>query len=443
MTAPPTSYVFDGGNAIAYQVLGEGSPDVLYVPTAMVPIDLLWDEPVLARGLRRLGAGRRLVIADLLGAGSSDPVPVQESAMQGWADGLLAVLDAVGSSEASLIAMAESGLPALLLAATHPHRVRSLVVDAPYARFLRAPDHPFGLPEELLPAYLEAFRQAVGTAALVDRFAPSRSDDPYFRSWWGRCERLAGGPTYFAHLVRLFLSTDVRPALSSIQSPTLLLRRTGDWHVRGGHAAAMAEQIPGARLVEQRGPDHVWFAGEDEEWLTTVDAFLSGHRAEPSGRRVLATVLFTDIVGSTERAVALGDEAWSRLLAEHDGLARRFVASFRGRVVKTTGDGILATFDGPGRAIACATEMAGAMPGLGLQIRAGLHTGEVEAAEGDIHGIAVHVAARIMALANPDEVLVSGAVPALLLGSGLTFEERGTHQLKGVPGHWPVFRVRR
>jgi class 3 adenylate cyclase len=205
----------------------------------------------------------------------------------------------------------------------------------------------------------------------------------------------------------------------------------------------MAEQIPGAQLVEQSGPDHVWFAGGDDEWLTTVDAFLSGHRAEPTGRRVLATVLFTDIVGSTERAAALGDAEWSRLLAEHDGLARRFVASFRGRLIKTTGDGILATFDGPGRAIACATEMAGAMPELGLHIRAGLHTGEVEAAEGDIHGIAVHVAARIMALADPDEVLVSSAMPALLLGSGLTFEERGTHQLKGVPDRWPVFRVRR
>lgn len=442
MTAPPTSYVFDGDDAIAYQVLGDGSPDVLYVPTALVPIDFVWDEPVLARGLRRLGAGRRLVVADLLGAGASDPVPVQESAMQGWADGLLAVLDAVGSTQASLVAMAESGLPALLLAATYPDRVRSLVVDAPFARFLRAPDHPFGLPERALPAYVEAFRQALGTAALLDRFAPSRADDPYFRAWWGRCERLAGGPTYFAHLVQLFLSTDVRPALPSIQAPTLLLRRQGDWHVRDGHAAAMAEQIPGARLVEQTGPDHVWFSGADEEWLGLVEEFLSGHRAAPTSRRVLATVLFTDIVESTEQLAARGDAQWARMLSDHDALARRHVASFNGHVVKTTGDGILATFDGPGRAIACATELSRAVQALGLHIRAGLHTGEIEPSEGDIHGIAVHVAARIMALAGADEVLVSSAIPALLLGSGLTFEERGTHLLKGVPDRWTVYRVR-
>lgn len=442
MAAPSTRYVYDGQDAIAYQVVGDGSPDVLYVPTAMVPIDLAWDEPVLARGLRRLAAGRRLIVADLLGAGSSDPVPLRESAMQGWADGMVAVLDAVGSSETSLVAMAESGLPALLLAATHPQRVRSLILDAPFARFLRAADHPVGLPEQVLPTYVEAFRQSLGTAALLDRFAPSRSDDPYFRSWWGRCERLAGGPTYFAGLVHLFLSTDVRPALPAIQAPTLLLRRRGDWHVRDGHAAAMAEQIRDAVLVEQEGPDHVWFSGADEEWLGTVEQFLDGQQTTPASRRVLATVLFTDIVGSTEHATALGDAEWARLLESHDTLVRRHVASFRGRVVKSTGDGVLATFDGPGRAIACATELSQAVQSLGLHIRAGLHTGEVEPSDGDIHGIAVHVAARIMALADVDEVLVSSAVPALLLGSGLTFEERGTHVLKGLPDRWTVYCVR-
>jgi class 3 adenylate cyclase len=352
-----------------------------------------------------------------------------------------AVLDTVGSRQASLIAMAESGLPALLLAATYPHRVRSLVLDAPFARFLRGPDHPFGLPANLLPDYIEAFRQAVGTAALVDRFAPSRADDPYFRSWWGRCERLAGGPTYFAHLVELFLTTDIRPALTTIQAPTLLLRRRGDWHVRDGHAAAMAGRISGAKLVEQDGSDHVWFSGADEEWLGLVEHFLDGNRAIPQSRRVLATVLFTDIVGSTEHAAARGDERWARLLEEHDALAHRYVASFRGQVVKATGDGILATFDGPGRAIACATEMSRAVRELGLHIRAGLHTGEIESSDGDIHGIAVHVAARIMALADADEVLVSGAVPALLLGSGMQFEGRGTHVLKGLPDQWTVYRV--
>lgn len=233
----------------------------------------------------------------------------------------------------------------------------------------------------------------------------------------------------------------MRPALPTIQAPTLLLRRRGDWHVRDGHAAAMAAQIPGATLVEQDGPDHVWFSGVDEEWLGTVEQFLDGHRANPTSSRVLATVLFTDIVGSTERATALGDTQWAHLLAAHDTLARRHVASFRGRVVKTTGDGVMATFDGPGRAIACATEMTHAVQELGLHIRAGLHTGEIEPSAGDVHGIAVHVAARIMALADPDEVLVSSAIPPLLLGSGLAFQERGTHKLKGLPDHWTVYRV--
>jgi class 3 adenylate cyclase len=439
---PETRYVFDGQEGLAYQVVGDGERDLLYVPTAMFPIDLIWDDPVLARGLRRLGAGRRLVTADLMGAGSSDPVPEQQAAMQGWADGLLAVLDAVGSRQASIVAMAESGLPALLLAATHPDRVEAVVVDAPFARFLRAPDHPYGLPARLLDDTVEAFRLSLGSAALVDLMAPSRSDDPYFRQWWGRCERLTGGPSYFSRLVRLFLATDIRAVLPSIQAPTLLVRRRGDWHVRDGHAAAIAAAVPHARLVEQDGLDHVWFSGQPSEWLDLVEEFLTGHEPCPRRPRVLATVLFTDVVGSTERAVALGDAAWAELMASHDALVRRYVASFRGAVVKTTGDGVLATFDGPGRAIECATELSAAMPALGLHIRAGLHTGEIELVDSDVRGIAVHVAARIMALAAPDEVLVSGTVPPLLLGSGLRFEDRGRHALKGVPEPWSVFRVR-
>jgi class 3 adenylate cyclase len=440
--APPTRYAVDGDDAIAYQVLGNGAPDVLYVPTASFPIDLMWDDPVLARGLRRLAAGRRLIAADLLGAGSSDPVRLAEPVMQGWADGLLAVLDEVGSTSASVISMAESGLPAMVLAATRPERVRSLVVDSPFARFLRGPDQPWGLPEHLLAGQVEAFRRVVGTGALVDVMAPSRAEDPYFRDWWARCERMAGGPTYFSRLVGLFLGTDVRPALRSIQAPTLLIRRTGDWHVRDGHASGMAQQMHDVLVVEQDGPDHVWFSGADEEWLDRIEEFLAGDRVSRATSRVLATVLFTDIVGSTERAAALGDAAWTQLLESHDALVRRYVTSFRGQVVTTTGDGVLATFDGPGRAIGCATELCRAVPSLGLHIRAGLHTGEIEPVDGDIRGIAVHVAARIMALAGPDEVLVSGAVPPLLLGSGLRFEERGRHTLKGVPDQWTVYCVR-
>lgn len=443
VSIPETRYARDGDVHLAYQVVGDRGPDLLFVPTATFPIDLLWDEPAVAGLLRRLASFGRLILTDLLGAGSSDAVPINDRpAMQSWTDGLAAVLDAAGSECVAVFAMSESALPAMLLSATHPHRVRSLVLWSPFARYVRGSDQRFGMPEPVLARYLDVFRDIVGTGAVVDVLAPSWADDAAKRRWWARGERVSGGPGYFRALLDLFLHTDVGPVLDSIQAPTLALHRRGDRHVVGDHARDVAARIPHARLVELDGDDHVWFAGNADRVLDEIESFLTGSRRAAPTNRVLSTVLFTDIVGSTERAAVLGDDAWSTILDAHDRIVERQVTGARGVVVKFTGDGALATFDGPARAIDCACAIRAAVEDLGLSIRAGLHTGEVEAVDGDVHGIAVHIAARIMALAAPGEVLVSGGIPPLVLGSRIAFDSRGSHDLKGVPHRWPVYAVR-
>jgi class 3 adenylate cyclase/pimeloyl-ACP methyl ester carboxylesterase len=440
---PQTVYARDGDVHLAYQVVSDRGPDLLFVPTATFPIDLLWDEPTVAGHLRRLASFSRLIMTDLLGVGSSDAVPIQDRpAMQAWTDGLVAVLDAVGIECVSLFAMTESALPAMLLAASHPQRVRSLVLWSPFACFIRTPDYPYGIPEPAFSRYVEGFGDNVGTGALADVLAPSWAGDAGKRRWWARGERLAGGPGYFRAIFDLYLRTDVRPVLDSIQAPALLLHRRGDRHVLGGHVRYLAERIAHARLVEFDGDDDVWFAGDSDRVLDEIESFVTGARAAAPTNRVLSTVLFTDIVGSTERAEALGDEAWTAALDAHNGVVQRHVASARGEVIKFTGDGALATFDGPARAINCACAIRDAVQDLGLDIRAGLHTGEVEMVDRDVHGIAVHIAARIMALAGPGEVLVSGVIPPLVLGSRIVFDDRGSHALKGVRDPWPVLAVR-
>lgn len=440
--APETVYAQDGDAHLAYQVVGEDGPDLLFVPTPRFPIDLIWDDHTVAEHLRRLASFGRLILTDLLGVGSSDAVPIHERpAMQEWTDGLLAVLDAAGCERATLFGMAGSALPTMLLAATHPERVRSLVLWSPYAYFLRTPDQPFAIPERALDKLSDVVGHTAGTGVAIEMLAPSWSSDVAKRRWYGRGERLAGGRGYFRAISDLFQHTDLRPVLSSIQAPTLVLHRREDRFVVAGHAAYVAERIPHARRVEFDGDDHEWFAGDSDSVLDEIGAFVTGGRRYRPTNRVLSTVLFTDIVGSTERATALGDKAWNSVLAAHNRTVEREAVDARGTVVKFTGDGALATFDGPARAIGCACAIRDAVADLGLSIRAGLHTGEVEVGDGDVHGIAVHIAARIMGIAKPDEVLVSGAVPPLVLGSGLAFDDRGRHRLKGVPDRWPVLAV--
>jgi class 3 adenylate cyclase len=297
------------------------------------------------------------------------------------------------------------------------------------------------MPEEALRRYLESFWEVVGTGDLIDRWAPSRAGETWFRESWGRGERLSGGRRYLAQIVELFLRTDVRGVLGAIQAPTLVLRRRDDPHVRVGHAQYLVDHIPDARLVELPGSDHEWFSGNTDDVLDAIEEFLTGRRTAIATNRVLATVLFTDIVGSTERAASLGDAEWARVLDAHDALVERTITMHRGQIVKSTGDGVLATFDGPARAIECASALVSGVATLGLEIRAGLHTGEIELEGDDIRGIGVHIAARIMALAGAGEVFVSGSIPPLVLGSGLQFEDLGARTLKGVPEPWPVFRL--
>ena len=358
-----------------------------------------------------------------------------------WTDGLLTVLDTVGSERASIFSMQGACLPVWLLAASHPERVRSLVMWSPFARYLRAGDHPVGYPEDRLGNLVERFTERVGTGALMDVLAPSWTGDSAKRRWWARCERLGGGPGFLPAMLDYWLRTDLRPALDSIQAPSLLMRRSGDLDLRRDHFLDLGKRIPHAKLVEFEG-DGLLFAGDSDRVMDEVESFITGQRSARPSNRVLSTILFTDVVGSTQRAAQAGDDAWAATLAAHNRVVEQHVAAARGTVVKFTGDGALATFDGPARAINCACAIRDAVQELGIQIRSGLHTGEIEIVDGDIHGIGVHVAARIMGLAGPDEVLVSGVMPPLVLGSRIAFDDRGSHELKGVPDSWPLFAVR-
>ena len=439
---PETTYARSGDAHLAYQVVGDRGPDLLFIPNALTPIDLLWDEPTVAAYLRRLASFSRLITTDLLGVGSSDAVSTGDlPALQSWIDGLIAVLDAAGSECATVFATAESALPAMLLTASHPHRVRSLILWGAFARFSRGPGYPFGMPEPTLSKYVDAVGEAFGTGATADVLAPSWIDHGQRRRWWARGERVSGGPGYFKQIFDLYMRSDVRPALDSIQASTLLLQRRGDRHVCVDHGRYLAKRIPHARLMNLEGEDHMWFAGDTDVALDEIEAFVTGRRSVAVSDRVLATVLFTDIVESTSLAAALGDQAWTSALREHNLVVETHVAGAKGKVVKFTGDGVFATFDGPARAISCACAIRDSMRELGLTIRVGMHTGEVAMVDNDAHGIAVHIAARITALAQPGEVLVSEAVPPLVLGSRITFSDRGHHELKGVPGRWDVLAV--
>lgn len=394
---PATAYVRGGGPAIAYQVVGDGDRDFFYVAQPYTPIDLMWDDPLQARGLRRLAAAGRLLTCDLRGWGSSDAVDATAlPALQAWMDDLLRVMDAARAERAVVIGMAEQALPCLLLAATHPQRVDALALWSPFVRFLRAPDHPFGMPSSAAAAYARQYGEVNGTGALLDVFGPSRRDEPGLRSWFARCERLGLRPANCEPVyAKVFMPSDLREIAALVTSPTLLLRRKGDRHVRDGHARHMVSLMPAAALVELEGDDHLWWSGDSDAPIDEILRFATGlpSGASDSDRR-LATVLFTDIVASTAQASALGDAAWSSRLARHDDLVARFVAAFRGRLVKSTGDGALAIFDGPARAISCACDIRDAMAREGLAIRAGLRAGEVEVTRDDVHGLAVHVAAR-------------------------------------------------
>ena len=439
---PTTHYAKSGDVHIAYQVVGDGPIDLVYVQGWVSHLEHAWEYPPLARCLRRLASFSRLIRLDKRGTGLSDRTPELPTLEQRM-DDVRAVLDAVGSERAVLFGSSEGGAMCGLFAATYPERTVALVLYGSYAKGITATDYPRGVfspePEER-EQFFERVARDWGTSNNVS-LAPGLDEDRRYREWWATNQRLSASPGATVTLLRMNADVDWRHVIPSIRVPTLIVHRTGDpaSPVWGGRY--LAERIPAARYVELPGDDHPLWTGDSDAILDEIQAFLTGtHRiAEPD--RVLATVLFSDIVGSTEHAARLGDRRWLELLEDHDRLVRTQLDRARGRSIKHTGDGFLATFDGPARAVRCAEAIRDVVRQLGIEVRAGLHTGECEFIGDEIGGLAVHIGQRVSALAAPNEVLVSSTVKDLVVGSGLRFEDRGTHALKGVPDAWRLFRV--
>jgi len=425
---------------IAYQVVGDGPVDLVFLPGLFSQVEYQWEEPTFARFLGRLSSFSRLIPIDARGTGLSDRAPVLPP-MEEQMDDVLSVLDAVGSSSAAFFGLSQAGPMAIMFAASHPERTRALVLYATYASPRQQKDYPWGRSPEWMDDYGRLIDEKWGSGLFLAQVAPSRLRDPSFSRWWSRLERLTYGPGNALAYFQMNAAIDVRSILPTIRVPTLVLQRREDVYRNPGHAQYLATHIPGARLVELTGIDHLPYVGDSDAILDEVEEFLTGVRPPPAHDRLLATVMFTDIVGSTERASSLGDKAWKDLLERHHAVIRHELVRFRGREIKTIGDGFLAIFDGPARAVRCAQAIVEAVKSIGVQVRAGVHTGEVELMAEDIGGIAVHICARVAALAAPSEVLVSGTVTDLVAGSGIEFEERGSRALKGVPGEWRLFAL--
>jgi class 3 adenylate cyclase len=433
---PETLFAEGSEGQVAYQVWGSGEFDLLFVTSWLWNIDVMWEQPRIERFFRRIGAFSRVIVFDKRGTGVSDPVPLGAlPTLEQWTDDIRVVLDAAQSAEPAIVGNLEGVQMAALFAGLHPERTRALILLDGAARYLRREDYPIGMPEHLL----DASAALVFGPESVGLWAPSLKDDPSFTAWFARFRRLSASPTVSESFYRHGSQWDVRPALSAISAPSLVLHHADNPYIRTDYGHYLAEHIPGARYTELPGADSLFYAGDQDALLGEIEAFLTGTRSAPDHDRVLATVLFTDVVSSTQRAAALGDAQWRDLLDAHDRIADEEVSRFRGRVIKNTGDGILATFDGPARAIRCAASISESVRSLGIDIRAGLHAGEVELRGDDIGGIAVHVAARVMGEAGPGELLVSGTVKDLVVGSGIEFIDRGEHELRGLEGRRQLF----
>jgi pimeloyl-ACP methyl ester carboxylesterase len=433
---PETRYAASHGLNIGYQVLGEGPLDVVFVPGLLSQIDLLWTLPAAVRFFSRLASFARVILYDKRGQGVSDPLEGELTLEQDMED-LVEVLDAVGSERAALIGYSEGGPMSALAAATHPDRVSALILCGTFASgsaMVSGPDA--GERMAVINGMLEHWGQGRG----LEIFAPSLKDEGSARRF-GAFERAVGSPAMLVARFQMVTGIDVSPVLETLRVPTLVLHRSGDRAVPSEIARQMARAIPGARFLELPGDDHIPWVGDAEPVLDAIERFLTGALQAAEPNRVLATVLFTDIVDSTRRASELGDRRWQALMRSHDEVVRERVGAFRGREVKAMGDGFLMTFDGPARGIRCARAIVEDVEPIGMEVRAGLHTGECELIGEDVGGLAVNIGARVGGLAAGGEVLVSRTVKDLVVGSGIEFEERGAHELKGVPGTWELFAV--
>jgi pimeloyl-ACP methyl ester carboxylesterase len=423
---PETKYTKSGDLYIAYQVVGEGQVDLIFVHGWISHIEILWEEPSVARFFERLASFSRLILLDKRGTGMSDPVPLDQlPTLEQRMDDVRAVMDAAGSDRAILCGTSEAGALNLLFAATYPDRCAGLILINSYARLAWREDYPYGIKPADAEALLNAIAAEWGKGIAFEALVASQASNESMRKWWARYQRLAAS----------------RGVLSAITVPTLILHKKGDPFTGPEHGRYLAQRIANAKFVELAGIDHLFFVEDADPLVAEIQEFVTGARAAPEPQRVLATILFTDIVGSTEKAAKLGDTAWHDLLHQHHIIIRRQLATFRGQELKTLGDGFLASFDGPARALRCACAIIDAIRELNLEVRAGVHTGECELVDGELGGIAVHTGARVASIAGPSEVLVSSTVRDLVAGSGLRFEARGAHTLKGVPGEWSLFAV--
>ncbi|MCD6728081.1 MAG: adenylate/guanylate cyclase domain-containing protein [Solirubrobacteraceae bacterium] len=440
MNRHQTRYARAGGVSIAYQVVGDGPGDLVLVPGFATHLEIEWESPAYARFVEQLASFSRLIVFDKRGTGLSDPV-ADVPTLEQRIDDVRAVMDAAGSERAALFGISEGAPMSILFAATHPERVSALALHGAMARTTAAPDYPWAAPADALresAAELIAPYWGQGQV-MLEIFAPSLADDPQAIEFAGRLQRSAASPAMAMQIFEMFLDIDVRAALPAINVPTLVLHRHGDRVVNRRAGEWLASKIRGSRYVELPGADHLPWAGDMESVVGEIQEFLTGARAAPELDRVLATVMFTDIVRSTEHAAQLGDARWRELLSAQQSATRRELTRFRGREIKTLGDGCLATFDGPARAIRCGLAIDEATRPLGLEVRVGLHCGEVELIGDDVGGIAVHIAARVGALAAAGEVLVSSTVKDLVAGSGLRFADRGLRHLKGISDDWRLF----
>jgi class 3 adenylate cyclase len=431
---PETRYAKSGDVSIAYQVLGKSNLDLVYVPGFVSNLDRYWENPIWVDFFSRIKGFSRLILFDKRGTGLSDRVagvPDLEVRM----DDVRAVMDAVGSERAALFGQSEGGAMSMLFAATYPERTRSLILFGTYAHHAT-----WVLSGERLQAFLDLIERGWGTGGTVEFFVPSKASDDNFRRHWAGWERAGASPAAAVALTRMNTEIDVRAILPTIRVPALIMHRTGDPRCNVEAGRYLGKHIPGAKYVELPGNDHGFLEIADRV-ADEIEEFLTGTRSEVEIDRVLATVMFTDIVDSTKRAAELGDRQWRALLDRHDAAVRQQIGRFRGREVKQLGDGFLATFDGPARAVRCAAAITGAVQPLGIAVRTGLHTGEIELAENDIGGIAVHTAARIVAMAAPCETLASSTVRDLVAGSGLRFADRGRHALRGLPARMHLYSV--
>ena len=442
-TAPETRYAKCGDVHIAFQTFGQGARDFVVVSGWVSHLDLLWEAAPAAAFYRRLGEFCRVILFDKRGMGLSDRV-AKPPTLEERTDDIRAIMDAAHSDEAVLFGLSQGVATSLMVATTFAAQVSGLILCGGLARSVEAPDYPWAPPlEDALAANAELIGPSWGTGASIETFAPTMANDPTARTWWAKLERSAASPGMVYGSSLMALDTDVRHLLGAVHVPTLVLHQRGDRAVSVHAGRWLAQQIPDARFVELPGIDHQfwWVETIRDAVASEIEEFMTGVRPVPRVDRVLATVVFTDIVGSTQHATRLGDRRWRDLLDAHDAIVRRCVGEARGSVIKCTGDGVLATFNGPGRAVRCAAAIRAEVHRLSIAIRVGVHTGEIELRGDDIGGIAVHIAQRVQGLAQPDEILVSRTVVDLVAGSGIRFTDRGGHTLKGVSDAWQLFAV--